>query len=58
MGWFLLFMTIVISGIGYSLGGMTGGNIAITICIIGLIIWLILAVRRKPGIDYIKDDEH
>lgn len=57
MGWFLLFMTIVISGIGYGIGGMTGGNTAIIICIIGLVIWAIYATLHKPGVDYVEDDE-
>lgn len=57
MGWFLLFMTVVISGIGYGIGGQTGGTVAISICIIILIVWTIYAMWHKPGTDYIKDEE-
>lgn len=57
MGWFLLFMTVVISGIGYGIGGQTGGTVAISICIIILIVWTIYAIWHKPGTDYIKDEE-
>ncbi|MFZ2835745.1 hypothetical protein D3C85_672430 [compost metagenome] len=57
MGWFLLFMTVVISGIGYGIGGQAGGTVAISICIIILIVWTIYAMWHKPGTDYIKDEE-
>jgi hypothetical protein len=57
MGWFLLFMTIVISGIGYAFGGQVGGTIALIICLVGLAIWAIVVFWPKNGIDYIKDEE-